>query len=68
MTFLVALTLWIFSILLPTWDVASDISLSYTLMIPKICSWKDYVEQYMGGKLPPLNFEIGMLTSVCYTY
>ena len=59
MPFMEAMVLSMFGIILPTWDVWSDVSLSYKMMVPKICSWDDYVENYFNGIEPSYNFEIG---------
>ena len=61
MPFMEAIVLSMFGIILPTWDVWSDVSLSYKMMVPKICSWDDYVENYFNGIEPSYNFEIGNL-------
>ena len=54
-----AIVLSMFGIILPTWDVWSDVSLSYKMMVTKICSWDDYVENFFNGIEPTYNFEIG---------
>ena len=59
MPFMEAIVLFMFGIILPTWDVWSDVSLSYKMMVTKICSWDDYVENFFNGIEPTYNFEIG---------
>ena len=56
-----ALILVFFGILLPSWDVYSDIALSYTLITPKVCSWDGYVKLYKNGIEPAIDPERGIL-------
>ena len=55
-----ALILVFFGILLPSWDVYSDIALSYTLITPKVCSWDGYVKLYKNGIEPAIDPERGI--------
>ena len=55
-----ALILVFFGIFLASWDVYSDIALSYTLMTPKVCSWDGYVKLYKNGIEPVIDPERGI--------
>ena len=48
-----------FGIVLPTWDVGSDIALSYSYFCTKVCTWDDYIWDYKNGVKPPVNQNIG---------
>ena len=56
-----ALVLFVFGILLPTWDVGSDVALSHSFITTKICelTWREYVRDYRNGVEPPVNQSIG---------
>lgn len=54
-----ALILVFFGIFLPSWDVYSDIALSYTLITPKVCSWDLYVKIYKDGIEPKIDHKRG---------
>ena len=56
-----ALVLFVFGILLPTWDVGSDVALSHSFITTKICelTWREYVRDYRNGVEPPVNQNIG---------
>ena len=40
---------------LPTWDVGSDIALSYSLIVSKCMTFENYVREYYDGSLAPVN-------------
>ena len=48
-----------FGIVLPTWDVGSDIALSYSYFCTKVCTWDDYIWDYKNGVKPPVDQNIG---------
>ena len=54
-----ALVLILFGIVLPTWDVGSDIAFSRSFLIQKCPTWEDYVRDYKDGVEPPVNQSIG---------
>ena len=57
-----AVILLLFGIILPSWDVASDLLLSFSFISSKPCSmtWNDYIRDYKSGIEPITNQEIGM--------
>ena len=60
-----ALVLILFGIVLPTWDVGSDIALSHSFLSTKPCflPWEEYVRDYKNGVEPPVNQNIGEFIS-----
>ena len=61
MTIIEALVLVLFGIVLPTWDVGSDIALSYSFISTKQCdlTWEEYVREYRNGIEPLVVQNIG---------
>ena len=61
MTIVEALVLVLFGIVLPTWDVGSDIALSYSFISTKQCdlTWEEYVREYRNGIEPLVVQNIG---------
>ena len=57
-----AFVLLIFGIILPTWDIGSDITLSHSFLSTKPpCNftWEYYIREYRKGVEPPVNQNIG---------
>ena len=56
-----AIVLLIFGIVLPSWDVGSDIALSHSFLSTEPCNltWEEYVRDYKDGVEPPVNQTIG---------
>ena len=62
-----ALVLFAIGIALPTWDVGSDITLSYSFLVERNCTtWEDYVRDYKDGIEPPVNQTIGKFESYLF--
>ena len=59
MSILEALIMVTLGISLPTWDVGSDIALSYSLIFAKCMTFENYVSEYYDGSLAPVNHTIG---------
>ena len=59
MSIVEAIVAIIFGMVLPTWDVYSDIALSHSFISRKVCTWEDYVREYKDGVEPPVNQTIG---------
>ena len=54
-----AIVLLAFGIALPTWDVGSDIALSYSFIVQKCTTWEEYVWYKLNGTKPPSYQNIG---------
>ena len=56
-----ALVLFAFGVVLPTWDVGSDITLSRSFLSAKECNftWEYHIREYRNGAEPPVNQSIG---------
>ena len=54
-----AVVLILFGIVLPTWDVGSDIALSHSFLSRKLCNWEEYIIGYKDGIEPSVNQSIG---------
>ena len=56
-----ALVLILFGIVLPSWDVGSDIAFSHSFLSTKPCNftWEYYIRDYKDGIEPPVNQTIG---------
>ena len=57
-----ACLLILFGIILPSWDVSSDVVFSYKMIVPKKCNltWEDYGLNH-GTGMHPFNISSGKL-------